>query len=563
MSTYRLFPTTNGPSATAATSSNFLAGIGFAVAGGGKWFTAYWYWVASDASTAPVPCALWSATSSGGGVVVPGSSVTSGTLTAGAWNRIPLSTPIQLAASWDPAVSTHGSVYVAAIGVNGKFSDTQSMFNSGDTYSAGIANGPLHAYSGTTGSNPAPYGLGQGLFSVASNDPTLAMPNQADGGGDGGSNFWVDVEISDTAPAGYAGTWRTLPNKYDANNVVAGDAAVAYVVGGQRNLSTAFQCAYMHYFVPAGTTASAGLATEVGVWDIPTQTLKAHITSPVWTKEDGGSVTFPVPGPGTWVKAPFPANSNIPADNYRIGVYNANGANGSWAVKDATSGYWSTGVGASGIVTGPVTAPNQASADLADFYPGTGTGQTGGQPTFAYSGLFEFPHFTTGLNPPQEYFVDLEGYQTSRSGTGSANISLAATSSGSSAHHGTGAAAVALGAIDTATSVHNGSGSSVLNLGASSAGSSVHSGTGSAKLELAVTVPPKPKQTGPMGWDLFSTLALQVEYKRYYDAQIPIACPHCGTPLKQGPSAEPQILFCPHGDFYYPEDWDPGTMSGM
>jgi len=66
-----------------------------------------------------------------------------------------------------------------------------------------------------------------------------------------------------------------------------------------------------------------------------------------------------------------------------------------------------------------------------------------------------------------------------------------------------------------------------------------------------------------MGWDLYSTLSLQVEYKRYYDSQPPVACPHDGTPLKQGPSADPQILFCPMGNFSYPEDWDPETMSGM
>ena len=64
--------------------------------------------------------------------------------------------------------------------------------------------------------------------------------------------------------------------------------------------------------------------------------------------------------------------------------------------------------GANGISSGPVSAPAQASAQAASFYPGSGTGSTGGQPCFAYSGNDDFPDYTTGLNPAQNYWVDLE-----------------------------------------------------------------------------------------------------------------------------------------------------------
>jgi hypothetical protein len=68
---------------------------------------------------------------------------------------------------------------------------------------------------------------------------------------------------------------------------------------------------------------------------------------------------------------------------------------------------------------------------------------------------------------------------------------------------------------------------------------------------------------GVLGWDLYSTLVLQSEYLTYYKSIPPVACPHDGTPLKVGPSTSPGILYCPNGDFRYPDDWDPETMSGM
>jgi hypothetical protein len=62
---------------------------------------------------------------------------------------------------------------------------------------------------------------------------------------------------------------------------------------------------------------------------------------------------------------------------------------------------------------------------------------------------------------------------------------------------------------------------------------------------------------------LYSTLAEQAQYVEYYKSVPPVACPTHGVPLKQGPGAAPGVLYCPDGDFYYPDDWDPQTMSGM
>lgn len=68
---------------------------------------------------------------------------------------------------------------------------------------------------------------------------------------------------------------------------------------------------------------------------------------------------------------------------------------------------------------------------------------------------------------------------------------------------------------------------------------------------------------GVMGWDLYSTLVHASELKVYYDTTLPTACPFDGEPLREGPARRPGILYCPNGDFRYPADWNPDTMSGM
>ena len=58
--TYRLFPSTNGPSSPVSYSGPFLAGVLFEVTTGGCWFDGYWWWVCpSGQSTAAQKFALW------------------------------------------------------------------------------------------------------------------------------------------------------------------------------------------------------------------------------------------------------------------------------------------------------------------------------------------------------------------------------------------------------------------------------------------------------------------------------------------------------------------------
>src|SRR5262249_36613723 len=148
----------------------------------------YWWWVAPGSpagGTAPQKFALWAASASNVAALVPGSVTSSGTLTGGQWNYVPLATPIPLAI---------GADYIACTGVNGNFPATDHSWGTGDTYSAGITNGPLNAFSASSGSNPSPLVVNQGLFTTASTDPAASVPF----GGSNDFNTWIDVQVTDT-----------------------------------------------------------------------------------------------------------------------------------------------------------------------------------------------------------------------------------------------------------------------------------------------------------------------------------------------------------------------------
>lgn len=66
-----------------------------------------------------------------------------------------------------------------------------------------------------------------------------------------------------------------------------------------------------------------------------------------------------------------------------------------------------------------------------------------------------------------------------------------------------------------------------------------------------------------MGYDLLATLYEQAQYKSFYDTAIPVACPHDGEPLIQGPPQEAGVLWCKFDGWQYPRDYDANTMSGM
>lgn len=395
----------NGPASPVSYTGNYIAGIMFEVTQGGMWLEGYWWWVCPSGQPAgATKCALWSVgVPNGGGTLVPGSVVTSGPLTPGAWNYIPLAAPLQLAI---------GSPYTAAIAVNGSFPQTTSQFGAGQPYAAGIASGPLTAYSDTSGSLPAPYGHAQGGFTTAGTDPAASMPLS----GNSSSNLWADIQVSDTAPAGYAGSWRLWPNKYDAAPTVSTDAASPFTLSTEIHLTAAANANWVWFFSPPGVTQ---LPTWCGIYRISDQSLVTANTSPSWLTPSGSAG---VPGAG-WVKAAVSAPLAA-GGQYKAAVYNGASTLAQWS--PTVYGYWKTGGGQNGITSGPLHAPPAVSASGAYVFfnnpsqtpPYTdGHSQEPGQGTYAMTGP-RYPYLYVDYQYPgasdpagavaESFWVDME-----------------------------------------------------------------------------------------------------------------------------------------------------------
>ena len=307
---------------------------------------------------------------------MPGTTVTSGTLTADAWNYVALSAPVQLAP---------GELYIAATGwiaVNG-FPDTHYQFGSTApaTYQGGIVNGIITAWSdaGNGGTNnffDNNYSLDQGLFGTGNTggaaDPTLNFPAaQSDS-----ANFWIDVQVSSTAPPGYAGSYRLYPNMNDAAGY-SNDTANNFTLGMEFSLSSACTINNVWFYSPAGVSQ---LPTEIGVYQVSDTTLVASNSSPSWSGTAGSG----------WVSAALTGTLSA-GTSYKVVVLNGAASPAIW--NGATASYWSTGYGGSGLTSGPITAPNNAGADAP------------GQDTYNAGAAITYPATNVG---PYNYWLDIE-----------------------------------------------------------------------------------------------------------------------------------------------------------
>ena len=382
MATYSLY-SGSGPALTSY-GGPFQSGIAFQVTEGGCWFLGYRWWVPSGGDTTAQKFALWCITvnSATGNALVSGSVITSGALTANAWNVITLPTPLQLAP---------GAAYIACTGwtaVNG-FPDTNNVFGSGDPDSAGITNGPLFAYSDVAngGSGTAiPVGIGaQGQFSANSGatDPSIYMPI----GSSNSANFGMDVIISDTAPSGYSGSYRMWPNfagvSQQNNNMV--DLNDAYILGTEFTLSASCTLNNIWFYSPP---TAAQLPTQCAIWNVGTQTMVSGTlnTSPSWS---GAAASG-------WVSCAY-SGVTLPAGDYKVSVWNASASGTGTGWNAYTPSYWTTGAGASNLVSGPITMPNETNATS----PGQSTYQTS-------SSTFLYPNTYASGTPGQNYWVDIE-----------------------------------------------------------------------------------------------------------------------------------------------------------
>lgn len=399
MTTYRLLDGVAGrpgvgssgtqpPATPTSFTGGYVAGTAYKVTGT-AWLQGYWWWVASGQATAAQKFCIWSENIDGAGhsaSVIPSSVVTSGTLAAG-MNFVPLPSPIPLTRGWS---------YIAATGMTSTgagFPLSNAQWGSGDPYSAGIVNGLLTAFSHTSGSRPDPFGSVQSCFSIAGSDPTVAFPASDDGA----FLSWLDVQVTDQAPAG--ATYRLFPslegwglgNSLDFNAVQDDDG---YAVGNTVSLSA--PCSPVRLWFLSGQGAQV-LPSRCAVWDTTTQAVVAGTdkTSPAWKAEGGGTASA---GSG-WVYADYSASGvTLPAGRNLIpAVWTAGGS--LW--RSYSIPFWGSGgisgsalaLGANGLGNGPLSAPSTV----------------GGTPL---QGAFEGPNtawaFPGNWDAPENDWVDLE-----------------------------------------------------------------------------------------------------------------------------------------------------------
>jgi len=362
-----LLSSVDGPSSPVSYSGPFLAGVLFQVTTGAVWLDGYWWWVCdSDQSEAAQVFALWAVYASGAGAYIPAATVKSGPLTAGQWNYVPLAAPLSLAP---------GACYNACTGFSGSFPATNNQFGAADPYADGIVSGPLSAFSDQPGTRSAPFSMPQGLFGVAGTDPTASMPVQSFDS----ANFWMDVQVTDTAPAD--ASYRLWPS-YPTIPATTNDDNLEQTFGTEFGLSGPCTLDNIWYYSPPAVS-SAALPTMCAIWDVPTrQVVRGTLSSsPAWS---GGA------GSG-WVACPY-AGITLPAGDYKVTVFTPGGSDNFY---QETEGYWGTGAGAGGIASGPLTAPSTSNATAP------------GQATFTH-GAFAYPDTYDAQLDGQNRWVDVE-----------------------------------------------------------------------------------------------------------------------------------------------------------
>ena len=369
--TYRLFPTTNGPASPINYSGSFVCGVVVGVTSGGCWLDGYWWWVCpSGQPTSPQKFVLWQNYDGQNGNLVSGSTVTSGTLTAGQWNYVQLAAPLPLAI---------GATYVAATGFTGSFPDTNNQFGNGDPHGNGIVNGPLTAYSDSSGSLPSPFHTPQGVFLTASADPAVYMPIYGDSSSD---NFWMDVQVDTKPPAGTSyrlwPSYPTIPGNLDSDQA-------GYTIATEFQLSKSCTLDKIWFYSAPGAGA---LPTRCAIWNVSSQSVVSGTdnTSPSWSGAAGSG----------WVACAY-SGVTLPAGDYKAAVFYGGGSE--WY--QATTDYWGTGgTGANGITAGPLTAP------------GTSTATSPGQSTYN-SGSWAYPQTYASAGTGENYWIDVEVTPTS------------------------------------------------------------------------------------------------------------------------------------------------------
>lgn len=348
MTTWRLMDGANGrpgiastgtqPPATAtAYTGPYVAGLVANTTGTAVlWLQGYWWWVpGTGGNTAPQKFCLWQATSSTTGTIVPGSTVTSGTLTAGQFNFIALPTPVPLVPFF-PYVPATGLTSTSPQG----FPATQNQFGVAQPYAGGYSNGPLTAAANGASTS---FNLPQSPFTIAGSDPAVNFPDS----NDANDLLWLDIQVTDQVPAG--ATYRAFPSA--PGGFSGGAQNLAYTLGVEFHVTSPCKLLRIWHYSPATATI---LPSRCALWNVATQTEVAGTDNqaPAWSGAAGSG----------WVSCDYSAaNVTLAAGtNYKVSTFTSNNT-AVWFA--ASANFWGGGgLWSGGITNGPLVIPGNAAA---------------------------------------------------------------------------------------------------------------------------------------------------------------------------------------------------------
>jgi hypothetical protein len=318
--TYRLFGNRRGPStAVSIGNAGLVTSLLFELSTGGAWLEGYWLWVCDQGQpTSRQTFTVWmpyvGANYSRAGVIIPGTTVTSGELVRGQWNfiRLPHAVPLSIATSYQMETAAVGAVPLST-----------NMWAPGDPFAKGVTNGPLTAPSS------GPGGTDQCASSPGTN-PTKVVPQYSSES----PYFWLDLQVTTRAPVGGSHRlWPSMPLIVAPPKTTDSDDADTseQSTGTEFWLSTRCTLNKIWFFSPLpnaeiGSPAASLLPGACAIFDIANQaivngTLRGTAgpnprTMPNWRKPDGSAAK---PGDG-WIYCAY-NGVTLPAGKYKTTIY--------------------------------------------------------------------------------------------------------------------------------------------------------------------------------------------------------------------------------------------------
>ena len=158
--------------------------------------------------------------------------------------------------------------------------------------------------------------------------------------GSSSCNFWVDLQVTTSAPAG--ASYRLWPSYPTLPGNVSSDTA-GYTLATEFQLSEASSLDNIWFYSASGAGALAHPVRDLGRrFSKRGLGHEQHLARLVRSSRVSG-----------WVSCSY-SGVTLPAGDYKVAVFYGGGSQ--WY--QPTTGYWSGGgPGASGITTGPLTAP--------------------------------------------------------------------------------------------------------------------------------------------------------------------------------------------------------------